>query len=107
MNVEALLEYLLKGLGYDNPLYRKIVVRLWKRPMSSTELSRGIAKRTTVIYHLNRLVEEGLLVKRGNLYFIRGGSFEAMVKEIKRDIDTLFEELVEIAKRVDRELGKL
>lgn len=104
MEVERLLQHLLERLGYDNPLHVKIFIKLREGPMGSTDISRGIAKRTTVIYHLNRLVEGGLLVKKGNLYFIRGGSLEAMVKELKKDVDALFEELVEVAREVDRHL---
>jgi len=105
MRAHSLLTSLLRGLGYDNPLYSKIIIKLCEKPMTSTEIYKGVAKRTTVIYHLNKLVEGGLLVKKGNLYFIRGGTLEAMVKEIKRDVDRLFEELVEVARQLDRELG--
>lgn len=46
--------------------------------------------RLTAMHHLNRLVEAGLLEKRGPKYFMRTKSFEEMVEEMQREAEESF-----------------
>ena len=60
--------------------------------------------RATVIHHLNFLVKAGLIIKKGHKYYLRGDSLEGLIVEINKDINKNFEELNQIAKRIDNEL---
>ena len=103
-NPEVLLEYILRMLGYERNLeiYRGILKRLKEQALSSTELSQGIAKRTTTIYHINKLVRGGLIIKRGSKYQLRESSFERLVEDLRRDVERAFEDLLEVARRLEK-----
>jgi|SRR3989344_2951269 len=60
--------------------------------------------RATVIHHLNFLVKAGLIIKKGHKYYLRGDSLEGLIVEINKDMNKNFEELNQIAKRIDNEL---
>ncbi len=65
-----------------------------------THLSRG-----TVIHHINKLIESGLIVHEGNRYMLRVGSLEAVVEEIEKDLHRTCADLKRIANAIDNELG--
>lgn len=68
---------------------------------SGIKLGRGIP-RSTIIYHLNRLVESGLVVKRGRKYYMRAQALSASIEEIEYDIDREFQRMIDMAKEFDR-----
>ncbi len=100
-----LIDYLLLSLGFDKnrEKYREILLRT-VRGASSGEISEGLGKRTTTIYHITKLVRAGMVVKRGNKYYLRDGSFLAMIEELERDVLRIFEDLKRVAELIDREV---
>jgi len=60
--------------------------------------------RATVIHHLNSLIKNGLVVKKGHKYYLRGDSLENLIKEVSRDMNKNFGELNKIAKSIDKNL---
>jgi len=101
---EELMDYLLRSLGFGRNLeiYREIIKELLERGKGSTEISRRIGARTTTIYHINKLIRGGLVVKRGSIYELREPTFERTVREILRDVERVFEDLLEVARELDR-----
>ncbi len=67
---------------------------------AKTKLSRG-----TVVHHLNRMVEAGLVAADKNRYFLRAGNLKNLIIEIQKDADRTFEDLKETASEIDRGLG--
>ena len=65
-----------------------------------TKLSRG-----TVVHHLNKLMESGIVVSDRNKYLIRMDTLTEMVEHIKRDVDEAWGKLREVAKDIDGKLG--
>jgi len=65
-----------------------------------TGLSRG-----TVIHHVNKLIESGLIVHEGNRYMLRLGNLEAVVEEIEKDLHRACTDLKKIANAIDENLG--
>ena len=61
--------------------------------------------RATVIHHLHRLQEAGLIIPSGNKYILRVDNLEDLVLEIKKDLMRTLEDLQDIAKDLDDELG--
>lgn len=65
-----------------------------------TNLSRG-----TVVHHLNKLIESGIIVYHDGKYILRVRNLESLIKEIKKDMLTVLDDLQEMAQELDSELG--
>ena len=77
-----------------------------KRPISSDELAfRLNLTRGTVVHHINKLKEAGIVVHEGKRYFLRVDRLETLIKEIRKDIMRTCDDLQEIAKEIDGGLG--
>lgn len=94
----------------DSSCYR-IFVELLKssrerKGLSSDEISYRIGlSRGTVIHHINRLMESGLVSSEGRLYLLRVQNLEALVEELQKDIWRNLEDMKQIARKIDSELG--
>ncbi len=76
------------------------------RPLSSDELAlRTSLSRGTVVFHLNKLDDAGLITPTPDGYLLRVSNLAAVVEEIKKDINETCFELLKIAKEIDEELG--
>ena len=109
----------LKWLGYslglfserdkDSSLYRLFVELLkcsrGSHAVTSDELARRLdLTRGTVVHHLNKLLESGIIVEERNRYALRVRNLEILVDELRKDIRRTMEDLREIAKQIDEEL---
>ena len=63
-------------------------------------LSRG-----TVIHHINKLRDSGIVISERNRYSLRVNNLEILVDEIKKDIERMCTDLKDVAKDVDDWLG--
>ena len=93
----------------DSSLYRLFIelVKSGKKSeaMTSDELAYKLKlSRGTVVHHLNKLLESGIVVQERNRYMLRVANMEILVNEIKRDIRRTMENLTAIAKQIDEEL---
>lgn len=93
----------------DSSCYR-IFVELLKNTkvnhaLSSDDIALNLSlSRGTVIHHLNRLMNSGLVEYEKGKYKLRVSNLEALINEIERDIQRTFQDIKEIAKRIDSEL---
>lgn len=79
-----------------------------KQLLSSDELAeRTNLSRGTVIHHLNRLIESGLVSVYDGRYLLRVENLETLVAEVQKDLNRVFSDLKEIAQELDSELGLL
>lgn len=62
-----------------------------------TSLSRG-----TVVHHLNKLIEAGLVSNERNKYYLKVDNLEELVELVKRDTNRAFDNLKEIGVEIDR-----
>lgn len=77
-----------------------------KKPVSSDELAYRLnLSRGTVIHHINNLIGSGLVIHEGNKYMLRVDSLTSLIEEVEKDIKRTCEDLREIAKKIDEELG--
>lgn len=77
-----------------------------RKPINSDELAfKTHLTRGTVIHHLNKLMESGLVISYNNKYFLRTENFESLVNELKKDMQRIFEDLKEMAEELDENLG--
>ncbi len=65
-----------------------------------TNLSRG-----TVVHHLHRLIESGIIVNNGKKYILRVPNLEILIEELKHDLERACENLKDVAKDIDAFLG--
>jgi len=64
-------------------------------------LSRG-----TVIHHVNRLIESGLIVHEGNKYILRVDNLSDLIDEVEKDIKRTLEDLRVAAGNIDTRLNR-
>jgi predicted transcriptional regulator len=71
--------------------------------VTSKELNDRLdVPRTTVIYHLNRFIGSGLVVRKGRKYFLRSEDMESTVEELQADMMREFSRMLEFAERFDK-----
>ncbi len=74
--------------------------------MSSDELAFKLhLSRGTVVHHLNKLMESGIVINRKNKYYMRVDNLKELIKVLKSDIEKSFKDLEEMAKEIDGVLG--
>ncbi|MGM5480356.1 MAG: ArsR family transcriptional regulator [Nanobdellota archaeon] len=93
----------------DKSCYR-IFITLVKALKVQTELSSdelaeltGLS-RGTVVYHLNRLLKAGIVTNYKNKYYINYDSLEDLVKDLKRTVAEMLDDIENVAKEIDRGL---
>ena len=115
-NINEELQFLGTSLGLfglrdkDKSCYR-LFVELLKhakqhRPMSSDDLALRLKlTRGTVVHHINKLMEAGIVISDRNRYFLRVDKLEQLVKEIRKDLMRTIDDLEELAKKIDESLN--
>jgi len=57
--------------------------------------------RTTVIYHLNRFIHSGIVVRKGRKYCLRSTDMASTLEELQGDMEREFVRLIEFAEKMD------
>jgi predicted transcriptional regulator len=57
--------------------------------------------RSTVVYHLNRFVDMGIVVKRGRKYYLRATDMSRVVEELEYDMNREMMKMLDMAKELD------
>lgn len=116
-NVNELLQWFGGTLGLfnlrdkDRSCFRIFVVLLKsvkQRPkgISSDEIAeRTDLSRGTVVYHLNKLMEVGLVEEANNKYYLRFESLEEISESIRGEVNESFDSLSYIGRSLDEKLG--
>ena len=74
--------------------------------LSSDELAYSLhLSRGTVVHHLNKLMESGLVLSERKRYVLRVSTLHSLVDEIERDFKRTCDEIRDAAREVDRKLG--
>ena len=114
-NVNDELKWLGHSLGLfterdkDSSLYRLFVELIKSRRgnqlLTSDELAHRVGlSRGTVVHHLNKLLESGIVVSERNRYALRVGNLEVLIEELRKDVRRTLDDLKAIAKQIDEEL---
>lgn len=100
----------LFGLRDKDKSCFRIFITLVKKSNSSTHISSDeIAEklnltRGTVVHHLTRLMESGIVVREKEGYLLRENNLQRLILDLERDTETIFEELKQVAKEIDEKL---
>ena len=74
--------------------------------LSSDDIAEKLGlSRGTVVHHLNRLMDSGLVVTDKKTYMLRVSNLEVLVDEIERDTKRALEDLKQVAQQIDERLG--
>ena len=115
-NINELLQWLGGSLGLfnsrdkDKSCYRVFLVLLEdlkgrKRGLTSDELALATKlTRGTVVHHLNRLMDSGIVVSERGYYALRVDSLEQLVREVQDGVNKTFERVKEVARYIDARL---
>lgn len=67
---------------------------------SQTGLSRG-----TVIHHVNRLMDAGIVTNYKNKYFLNVDDLASLVEQLRDGVNSMFDDFSKVAKRIDEKLN--
>jgi len=74
--------------------------------ISSDDLALRLAlTRGTVVHHLNKLLEAGIIINNRNRYELRVTSLRALIQELENDMKRMYGELYNVAEQLDEKLG--
>ncbi len=115
-NVNQELQWLGNSLGLfnlrdkDSSCFRIFITLVKRNKNNQTISSDEIAKRLnltrgTVVHHLQKLMDSGIVVRERSGYILRENNLQKIIDDIKRDMEKTFSELMEVAKDVDEKLG--
>ena len=112
-NVNADLQWFGNSLGLfglrdrDSSCFR-IFITLVKRsnvPLSSDQIAEHLnLSRGTVVHHLIKLMDSGIVVREKEGYILREQSLLKLIDDLKRDTESMFFELREVAKDIDEKI---
>ncbi len=115
-NINEELQWFGNSLGLFNLRDRdkscfRIFIQLLKtskkgKSMSSDEIAAKLSlTRGTIIHHINKLMESGIVVSEKQKYSLRINNLYVLIEEMEKDFKKAVDDLKEVAKSIDRELG--
>ena len=115
-NINQELQWLGSSLGLFNlrdkdkscfRLFIELVKNAKKGiPMSSDELAYKLGlSRGTVIHHINRLIDSGIVVPAHRGYILRVNNLRELIDEVEKDLQRTCNDLKRMAEEIDRSLG--
>lgn len=76
------------------------------QPTSSDQIAEKLnLTRGTVVHHLKKLMDSGIVLREKEGYLLRENSMENIVKDIQRDIQSIMSDLENVAKEIDEKIG--
>lgn len=114
-NINDELQWFSDALGMFNERDKekscfRIFITLLKsnkddKKLTSDEIAdQANLSRGTVIHHINRLMDSGLVVHEDNEYMLRVNRLSNLIDEIENDFDEFFEKMKKVAKELDEKL---
>ena len=115
-NVNQELQWLGSSLGLfnlrdkDKSCFR-VFIELIKnaklgKPLSSDEIAYSLGlSRGTVVHHLNKLLDSGIVVEAERGYILRVSNLRGLINEVEKDLERTLDELREMAEEIDKSLG--
>src|SRR3989338_8873423 len=115
-NINQELQWLGNSLGLfnlrdrDSSCFRVFITLIRKakrnQPVSSDEIAEILGlTRGTVVHHLARLIDIGIVIKEERRYILRERDLQQVIGDIKKDMEFIFSELDKVAKDIDEKLG--
>lgn len=115
-DVNHQLQWLGNSLGLfnqrdkDSSCFRVFITLVKKskqnQPLTSDQIAERLhLSRGTVVHHLAKLMDTGIVVRESKGYLLREVDLARVIKDIQTDMDNMFSELKQVAKDIDERLG--
>ncbi|MCL5430213.1 MAG: winged helix-turn-helix domain-containing protein [Candidatus Marsarchaeota archaeon] len=115
-NPEDIIRYICIEFGFSSGLDEdKSVEKILEELAEAARDSRGLTSselqkdkelaRSTVIYHLNRFIDSGLVVKQGRQYYLRAMELSKAIEEIEYDLEKELKKMIDTAREFDKEMS--
>lgn len=115
-NINEELQWLGSSLGLFNLRDRdkscfRVFIELIKnakfgKPLSSDEIAYRLGlSRGTVIHHINKLIDSGIVLQAERGYILRVSTLRELIDEVEKDLRRTCDELKEMAEEIDESLG--
>jgi len=115
-NINQELQWIGNSLGLfglrdkDSSCFRVFIILVKKARRNEALTSDKIAEqlnlsRGTVVHHLTKLMETGIVVHEKEGYILREATLQSLVKDIRRDVEVMLEEIDSVAKEIDERMG--
>ncbi|MBW2991865.1 winged helix-turn-helix transcriptional regulator [Candidatus Woesearchaeota archaeon] len=73
------------------------------QPQTSDQIAEKLhLSRGTVIHHINKMIESGIIIHQNNKYMMRVDTLTQLVQELRKDLDRAIDDMREIAEDIDR-----
>ena len=74
--------------------------------LSSDDIATRLSlSRGTVVHHLTKLMNSGIVIREREGYLLREANLVKVVRDIQRDTQAMLQEMEEVAKDIDERLG--
>ncbi len=115
-NINQELQWLGSSLGLfnlrdkDKSCFR-VFIELVKnaklgKPLSSDDIAYSLSlSRGTVVHHLNKLLDSGIVIEAERGYILRVSNLRDLIDEVEKDLERTLDELRSMAEEIDRSLG--
>src|SRR3989338_9372674 len=112
-NINEELQWLGSSLGLfnlrdkDKSCFR-VFIELIKnakfgKPLSSDEIAYRLGlSRGTVIHHINKLIDAGIVLQAERGYILRVSTLRELIDEVEKDLRRTCDELKEMAEEIDK-----
>ncbi len=96
--------------GKNDPLEPEMLRQIAERSIkgegiTSKDLNKRLeTPRSTVIYHLNRFIYSGLVVRKGRKYYLRSNDMTSTLEEMQAEMEREFNRMMELAGKLDKML---
>ncbi len=115
-NINQDLQWVGSSLGLfnqrdkDSSCFRVFITLLKKTRSADAVTSDDIAlkldlSRGTVVHHLSKLMDAGIVVHLKGGYSLREANLQKVIRSLQKDMDTIFGEIQDVAKEIDSQLG--
>ncbi|MEM0143301.1 MAG: hypothetical protein QXD11_01940 [Candidatus Micrarchaeaceae archaeon] len=113
-DIDLIIGWFCEVFGLSNSINDRLEIQLLKKFMLAAKNGQGLASkdikfgmpRSTIIYHLNRFIESGILVKKGRKYYLRAAEMTDLVEEVEYDVRREFQRIYDIAGMLDIQIYK-
>jgi predicted transcriptional regulator len=108
---DAIIKWFCKVFDLDSEIETELMKRFinaakQNKPITSSELTFRSVARSTVIYHLNRFIDAGLIVRKGRKYLFRGSNLSSLIEEMEYDINREIQRMLDLAREFDSKASK-
>lgn len=77
-----------------------------KHPLNSDDIAHKLGlTRGTVIHHINKLMDSGIVVHENKKYLLRVDNLHELINEMEKDFKRAVDDLKKVAQDIDERLG--